>query len=166
MGDVGDVGLNKESRGKEGRGSHRPLLGSSTNGCCSAMCLQYRFWVQTREWAKAVVNNLMSVSVSRCPRFWEGLLHGPDCSGWNTFTQRDNIAFDDLHCFTQFTPVQRGPPPPPLWPFRGPIAHKCVTREKGWKQHERPSFILFQICRFCWNKIRTEGSGNCPACRY
>ena len=22
-----------------------------------------------------------------------------------------------------------------------------------------------QICRFCWNKIRTEGSGNCPACR-
>ena len=27
-------------------------------------------------------------------------------------------------------------------------------------------FSLFvQICRFCWNKIRTEGSGLCPACR-
>ncbi len=24
---------------------------------------------------------------------------------------------------------------------------------------------IFQICRFCWNKIRTEGSGLCPACR-
>ena len=24
---------------------------------------------------------------------------------------------------------------------------------------------FFQICRFCWNKIRTEGSGLCPACR-
>ena len=27
------------------------------------------------------------------------------------------------------------------------------------------SFELLQICRFCWNKIRTEGNGNCPACR-
>ena len=26
-------------------------------------------------------------------------------------------------------------------------------------------FNFFQICRFCWNKIRTEGSGLCPACR-
>ena len=25
--------------------------------------------------------------------------------------------------------------------------------------------LSFQICRFCWNKIRTEGNGNCPACR-
>ncbi len=25
--------------------------------------------------------------------------------------------------------------------------------------------VSFQICRFCWNKIRTEGSGLCPACR-
>jgi len=24
---------------------------------------------------------------------------------------------------------------------------------------------LGQICRFCWNKIRTEGNGLCPACR-
>jgi CCR4-NOT transcription complex subunit 4 len=23
----------------------------------------------------------------------------------------------------------------------------------------------FQICRFCWNKLRTEGNGLCPACR-
>ena len=22
-----------------------------------------------------------------------------------------------------------------------------------------------QICRFCWNKLRTEGNGLCPACR-
>ena len=33
-----------------------------------------------------------------------------------------------------------------------------------------PDYVLinstfFQICRFCWNKIRTEGSGLCPACR-
>ena len=25
--------------------------------------------------------------------------------------------------------------------------------------------FLFQICRFCWNKLRTEGNGLCPACR-
>ena len=24
---------------------------------------------------------------------------------------------------------------------------------------------LFKICRFCWNKLRTEGNGLCPACR-
>ena len=26
-------------------------------------------------------------------------------------------------------------------------------------------WAIFQICRFCWNKIRMEGSGLCPACR-
>ena len=25
--------------------------------------------------------------------------------------------------------------------------------------------LKLQICRFCWNKIRTEGNGQCPACR-
>ena len=25
--------------------------------------------------------------------------------------------------------------------------------------------FLPQICRFCWNKLRTEGNGLCPACR-
>jgi len=28
-----------------------------------------------------------------------------------------------------------------------------------------PCSCGYQICRFCWNKIRTEGSGLCPACR-
>jgi len=28
-----------------------------------------------------------------------------------------------------------------------------------------PCSCGYQICRFCWNKIRTEGNGNCPACR-
>jgi hypothetical protein len=32
-------------------------------------------------------------------------------------------------------------------------------------KRRRPLFFSFQICRFCWNKIRTEGSGLCPACR-
>ena len=31
--------------------------------------------------------------------------------------------------------------------------------------NESKTSVFFQICRFCWNKIRTEGSGNCPACR-
>jgi len=28
-----------------------------------------------------------------------------------------------------------------------------------------PCSCGYQICRFCWNKIRTEGNGACPACR-
>lgn len=28
-----------------------------------------------------------------------------------------------------------------------------------------PCSCGYQICRFCWNKIRMEGNGNCPACR-
>ncbi|CAB4064896.1 CNOT4 [Lepeophtheirus salmonis] len=28
-----------------------------------------------------------------------------------------------------------------------------------------PCSCSYQICRFCWNKIRTEASGLCPACR-
>jgi len=28
-----------------------------------------------------------------------------------------------------------------------------------------PCSCGYQICRFCWNKIRIEGSGLCPACR-
>jgi len=28
-----------------------------------------------------------------------------------------------------------------------------------------PCSCGYQICRFCWNKIRTEGNGLCPACR-
>ena len=31
--------------------------------------------------------------------------------------------------------------------------------------NENLILMHLQICRFCWNKIRTEGSGNCPACR-
>ena len=27
------------------------------------------------------------------------------------------------------------------------------------------TFHILQICRFCWNKLRTEGNGLCPACR-
>lgn len=23
----------------------------------------------------------------------------------------------------------------------------------------------YQICRFCWHRIRTDGNGLCPACR-
>ncbi len=26
-------------------------------------------------------------------------------------------------------------------------------------------FLCPQVCRFCWNKIRVEGNGTCPACR-
>ena len=25
--------------------------------------------------------------------------------------------------------------------------------------------FVFQICRFCWNRLRVEGNGLCPACR-
>jgi len=28
-----------------------------------------------------------------------------------------------------------------------------------------PCTCGYQICRFCWNKLRTEGNGLCPACR-
>jgi len=28
-----------------------------------------------------------------------------------------------------------------------------------------PCACGYQICRFCWNKLRTEGNGLCPACR-
>jgi len=28
-----------------------------------------------------------------------------------------------------------------------------------------PCVCGYQICRFCWNKLRTEGNGLCPACR-
>jgi len=28
-----------------------------------------------------------------------------------------------------------------------------------------PCACAYQICRFCWNKLRTEGNGLCPACR-
>ncbi len=40
---------------------------------------------------------------------------------------------------------------------------------QGHLREQRPlsscAYSRSQICRFCWNKIRTEGSGLCPACR-
>ena len=41
-------------------------------------------------------------------------------------------------------------------------------RLPGLARPQRPHPVLtfhVQICRFCWNKLRTEGNGLCPACR-
>ena len=38
----------------------------------------------------------------------------------------------------------------------------------GWPLFVSEELVIFfslQICRFCWNKLRTEGNGLCPACR-
>ena len=39
-----------------------------------------------------------------------------------------------------------------------------ATRYLSPQSHKISSY-LSQICRFCWNKIRTVGNGLCPACR-
>merc|ERR1712228_240213 len=31
--------------------------------------------------------------------------------------------------------------------------------------HFYPCTCGYQICRFCWHRIRTDGNGKCPACR-
>ena len=43
------------------------------------------------------------------------------------------------------------------------LLYPCLLYSK--KRKVNNIFWLLQICRFCWNKIRTEGNGNCPACR-
>jgi hypothetical protein len=41
----------------------------------------------------------------------------------------------------------------------------CVEPYETADRYFEPCPCGFQLCMFCWNKIREVGSGQCPGCR-
>ena len=51
----------------------------------------------------------------------------------------------------------------PIWLL---LLNIISSNSRGINMPPTSQFMFVpQICRFCWNKLRTEGNGLCPACR-